>query len=188
MRQNRVVLEETVSREDVEVKAYAMGWQLWDQQAAEGNTRFHQVYRPADTAGFVSHVEDAMVGLRYLQADDPAITALRAIADELPARDAESVLTSLRDARSIDGARLALRQTAIMAPPQYEPIWYDAIRPWFDHPHKGVRLTAVLVAAYLGWPEFRPILEHLISNDPDVDVREDARVVAGHRRGPERVQ
>jgi hypothetical protein len=45
-----------------------------------------------------------------------------------------------------------------------------------------------MVAAYLGWREFRPILEHLLATDPDVDVREDARVVAGRRGGPKRVQ
>lgn len=170
------------------MKAYSMGWQLVDQQAADGDTRFNQTYRPAASGGLVSHVEDAMVALRYLEADDLATAALHAIGIELPARDAAKVLASLRSARSVDEARLALRQTALIAPPKFEPEWYEAIRPWFDDPHRGVRLTAVMVAAYLGWREFRPILEHLLATDPDVDVREDARVVAGRRGGPKRVQ
>lgn len=188
MRKNRLLLERTVSREDVEFAAYSMSWQLVDQQAASASAPLRQVYRPPGSAGFVFYVEDAMLALRYLEADDNAVAALDDIREKLPTRDAQSVLDWLCTARTPDEIRLALRQAALIAPRSSDPQWFEATRPFFDHSHRGVRLTAVLVAAYLGWPEFMAILERLAASDPDIDVREDARtVLAGRLRGLRKV-
>jgi len=183
------LFDETVSRDDVEFTAYSMDWQVVDKQDASVAVPFRLIYRPPGSTGLVSYVEDAVVALRYLETDDRAAGALDSIRTRLSMYDAEHVLASLRGAQSADEARLALRSTAVMAPQVCEPQWYEAIGPWFDNPHRGVRLTAVLVAAYLAWPELAPLLEHLAASDLDTDVREDARVLLERmRRGLARIQ
>jgi hypothetical protein len=187
-RRRRVLLDDSVTREDVEYAAFAFNWHLADQIQARPGFPFKLIYKPADSPEFVYYIEDGVVALCYFEADQNAAGALAVIRQRLATQQPESVLAMLRGARSSDEARLALRQAAIVAPREFDAGWFDAIRRWFDDPLGEVRRIAVLVAAYFAWPEFQPFLQRLAGDDPDSDVREDVRLILESlSRGLERI-
>jgi hypothetical protein len=180
----KLIVDPTISQEQAGTAFYELEWEMVDIFPPSPTSPYRVVYRPWGSPHVVSYVRDAQLAVSYLVIEAAATSALTALRAKLPTLDANAVLGSLRSATSVDDARLALRYAAIVAPPTFDEEWFAAIRPWFADPHRGVRLTAVFVTAYLGWPEFEPILAEIIRDDTDEDVREDARVILdGMKRG-----
>ncbi|MFC8798765.1 HEAT repeat domain-containing protein [Promicromonospora sp. NPDC057138] len=169
----RLVPQESVGREEIELHASRNGWTLIDAGPQDG-TLFEQIWVPADLEAGIHWVEDDLFKVDYIAVEGPdrerAVASLRA---ELPLHTAASLAEA--GSQSIDALIKALRMLGIQYKDQ--PVDADALdllRRALADPEPIVRRTALLAAALLDWPELEAPLEHASLHDDDAVVRDEA--------------
>lgn len=87
-------------------------------------------------------------------------------------------------------ADLEVGVLALLAPKQPEPKWLDLYLRFFDHEDPLVRACACASVRWVrdlkdpGWPQLWDVVRRLHDEDPDEEVRLDARKVLHWQEGP----
>ncbi len=175
----RIPIAESVQRDDVVLAAYKLPLDM--NNFIEGNdTRPTEIiYNVRAKPTYLHYIEDAFLGFPYI-----AVSGENA--DDLAKRVAEHVQFVSRADVARGFAALPTDATALsrllghaflLAPPQFDPEFDAYFRVGFTHPSPDVRRKAVVGVGYVGWPELAKPLRELAENDPDADVRRDARAM-----------
>ncbi|PUB21620.1 HEAT repeat protein [Promicromonospora sp. AC04] len=169
----RLVPQESLGREGIELHASRNGWTLVDAGAQDGEP-FEQIWVPADLEAGIHWVEDDLFKVSYLAVEGPdaerMVASLRA---ELPLH----TVTSLTEAGSqgSDALMKALRMLGIQCVGQpFDADSLALLRRALADPEPMVRRTALLAASIMDWPELEVLLEHVSLHDDDALVRDEA--------------
>ncbi len=71
----------------------------------------------------------------------------------------------------------AIYQVGISASQDYDSEFLELFKIGLSNPDAEVRKAGILAVGYVGWSEFREILQHLKTDDPDLRVRERASIM-----------
>jgi hypothetical protein len=168
----RIVLRETVSRDDLDDARVTQRWRLANVVAARPGVPAQDVVLTEDRRHVLHFIEDAQLGLRYVVVSGPDEPATRRVVEAaLPSVD-EPALAALLAA----GALRALGIAALIRA-EAQP---DALVA-FDHAFldrkESARTFALIAAAYARWPALRTKVARVAGTDPSAAVRERALLV-----------
>jgi hypothetical protein len=171
------------TREDFEAVAAQLG--LVQHRVTPGDERraYEQVWATPDQATAVHYLEDPLVGLPYLSLRGGDLQHyITAFVRHLEVLDGEDALEMAEGALQPGTQVEAIAHLAVTFP-EYDPrafslFWGYATRA----PDPVVREAAVNNMAYHAWPEFIPLLERIVAEDPEENVRRRAREILPHLR------
>ena len=173
----RIVLADSVTRDDVDDAIVAHRWRLADVVAASAAHPAQLVLLTEDRGAAMHFVDDQQVDARYfvvsgrdaararreLEAtlptvDDAAITLLLSSPDR-PSELARGLVYAALSSESKAGERVSAFERAA------------------SHADESVRAAVVVAAAYARWSELRPLVERCATSDPSPALRARATIV-----------
>lgn len=175
----RIPIAEDVQLDDVVRAAYRLNLDI--NNYIDGNeTRPREtIYNVRGEQTYLHHIDDEFLGFSYIavsgvKADDLA----ERIAEEIQTVSREDVACAFLSAPTDTKAfKRLLGHAYLVAPRQFDPEFNAYFRAGFTHESPVVRRQAVVGVGYVGWPELATPLRELAENDPDADVRRDARAM-----------
>lgn len=175
----RIPIAESVQRDDVVRAAYGLNLDM--NNFIEGNESrpTEIIYNVRGENTFLHYIEDAFLGFPYI-----AVSGENA--DDLAERVAEQVafVSSDEIARAFaspptdpSALKRLLGHAFLLAPRQFDARFDAYFRTGFTHAAPDVRRQAVVGVGYVGWPQLAEPLRDLAENDPDPDVKRDAKAM-----------
>jgi HEAT repeat protein len=128
----------------------------------------------------VTYVLDSELDIELLAVEGPRRDQVaQQLRDRIPTFSSDDMPSLFRSLRSdSSGTELSHRLGILtaVAPERAEPELVKLFQRGFEHGDWLVRRRAAFYASMLKWPELRPLVEHLATDDPDESVRETAAV------------
>jgi hypothetical protein len=84
----------------------------------------------------------------------------------------------VNEAKSPEDYISVIYRMAVAAPPFLDSRYFKLFEQVLANQNAKVRDAAVLAIGYVGWPEFRNILEQMKTSDPDQSVQESAAIMS----------
>lgn len=83
------------------------------------------------------------------------------------------------------GRSRAILRAGLGAPMEFDPRFFDVIRAAMSNADHRVRSVGVLACSYSPWPQYRPLLDRIAKDDPELETRElaEATLRAFDRHG-----
>lgn len=173
----RVVLADSVSRDQIDDLLHARGWSLRTCAPAAVGRPAQLVCVSRNGEDLLHVVHDPALGAQYCAVTGPGAAAhADAIRAALPCTSDADVDALVR----ADDPPAFLRGLAcrvLTHDPADPRVERDLLRG-LEHPHAAARAGAVIAAAYVGIPAVAQRLRALASDDPDPEVRRRAAAVA----------
>lgn len=136
------------------------------------------VYVSSDEKSAVHVVDDFVAGFPYLALRGPlAEPTARLLPKKVPIYSDAELLAWVEGADTPESLADGIRRLGVAAPPAHEPRIFAAFERAFTHADPRARVAAVQACAYPSWPEFKPVLERLVRDDPDATVRAEATLM-----------
>jgi hypothetical protein len=136
---------------------------------------FKLIWMTSDRETSIHYIEDELVKFSYISIKGNDIeNVVSKINLEIDIYSPEELFKMFADAISRVEKMKAVAHLGVASPQQFDPNFFELLQSAFSDPDSEVRRTAVWCIGYASWCEFLPILEQLISLDPDESVREDA--------------
>ena len=172
----RLVLRDSVSREEIDRLASEKGWIFSGEVKATGNTPYQKIWTTIDQRTAIHYIEDSLIVIHYLQikGDRPEEVAddIRASLDVYDKYEIRNIVESAsRSSEVIDAIYIA----GVAAPQRYDEEYFQLFENVLSHPDPEVRRAAIFAMAYASWPQFRSLLERVIATD--LEVRKDAEIM-----------
>ncbi len=171
---SRIVLSETVTRDDIDDAMHRCGWQLTNVVPPTGHHPGQLIFAAPDPETILYLVQDVRLGVLYVAAMGQAPEAvLSRVRSELDCCDPGSWAELVDDPSDLDRFRRGMAILALASPgPSPERIerFADAL----SHADNPVRAVALTAAGYAPWPELRPALEPVRDHDPLEELRSAA--------------
>jgi len=160
--------------------AWKNDWLLWGQKEAdhENQIPFELTWITSDEETGIHYIEDYVVGFPYLVIDGKDLEeTVYSIQSSFDVYSTEEILQWVETAANPEEQAKAVFHLGVVAPQEFDSRFFDVFQRVFLNPNPEVRMAAIKASAYMGWREFREILEHLKSTDPDEKVRAKADVM-----------
>jgi hypothetical protein len=172
----RLVVKDSLTREGIDTLAKVNQWSFVQEILPGEDTPYQKIWTTADTQTAIHYIEDALIKVRYLQVKgaEPEKVA-RQIHASGETFDREDMLYMLDHASQPAEAFDAIYFACIVAPEQYDREYFERFEKMFSHADAEVRRAAIFAVAYFPWPQFRAVLERLVSDDAEVSY--DAEVM-----------
>ena len=165
----RVILQETLSRDEIDDALSACGCKLVNIVPPSESHPGQMLYASSDRAAVVALVEDGRLGVLYLTGQgESAQHDLQALSTRLACYDEERIDELL--SRPEDEGSFT-RGLGLMALCAFDPPRVEVFRTAFAHPSASVRHTALIVASYAPAQELRPDIAELAAGDEEPMVR-----------------
>jgi hypothetical protein len=180
-RSRRFVVKEHVPRDQISVAAWDNRWIWLEEYEADDDRPYEKVWTTLDHQSSIHYIEDFVIGVRYLYVSNAQNDVIRQVISSIPVYTNDEVKQMAETAAGADGDAQgqirAVYHLALTATRRSDAYVLDAIASALSNPTPEVRQAAILAVGYVGWPEFRVPLESLRRDDPDVDVRSDAKAM-----------
>jgi hypothetical protein len=160
--------------------AWQQGWTLTakidENRAAQ--IPFELTWRTSEPSVRVHLIRDFVTGLSYVVVDGPSRRdVVDLIRQTIPMVTLEDVLAEIEDPSRNESPRDAYR-LGIVAPLNVADVRVTGgFRRLFTSPDPDVRKAAVWASSYTKWRDLRREIEALAQDDPDQEVRLDARTM-----------
>jgi hypothetical protein len=182
----RVALKENVSESDFDQTAWKYGW-LWSEDVLPTAENPYEIIRTTrNNQTSIHYFDDHLINARYIIVDgveEEAHDVYKKICSELDVYKYEDVECLVNNAINAESFIDAIYRVAIAAPSTYEPRYFQLFEKVLAFSDSKVRDAAILAIGYVGWPEFREILEKIKKTDTHPTVRESATVMLdGYKR------
>jgi hypothetical protein len=136
------------------------------------------VFQPKGTQMTVHFVDDFISEVKYFILKGEDLDQLAAVADEirnaLPTYSDDEILELYPSAKSGEERLRAICLTGIGSFGDFNDKVFDIFRSAFAASEPQVRLAAIDMSAYTGWPEMIDLIIPLRDNDPDEWVKKSA--------------
>ncbi len=172
----RSVLKDWVSREEIDRLASEKWWVFLGEVEATENTPYQKIWTTTDRKKAIHYIDDSLILIRYLQikGEQPGEVAddIRA---SLDVYDKDEIRQMVESATQSSDVIDAIYIACVAAPQLYDEEYFQLFEDVLSHPDPEVRRAAIFAMSYVPWPQFNPLLEHVIATDPE--VRTDAEVM-----------
>ncbi|MEU6253124.1 HEAT repeat domain-containing protein [Streptomyces sp. NPDC047043] len=180
-RSDRLVLGRSPQDEAVEELAEEQGWQRVEEVTEDGARQILWAVGPGTS---LTYAEDPVSHNAYavLVSEDKETfeETLDVVLDELMPWQPRALLSSIEQAEDALARARAVIRAGLGAPDRYDEHFFTRIREAFESSDRWVREAAVWATAYSPWPQYRPLLEATVRNDPEEKLRADAAsILAG---------
>lgn len=173
----RVLLDPRTDRDDIDDAMVRCGWQLVDIVAATETEPYQLLYATCDGRGWLRLVDDARLGVAYVQATGPgAATALDQVRESLATVTLDRVWEQLR-ADHAEARRQGLCWLAAAGLGEPEPRSVAVVCSALHSDDASVREAALLATAYLRWPAFERELAKRAEVEPIEALQRTARAL-----------
>ncbi|HYC93811.1 MAG TPA: HEAT repeat domain-containing protein [Thermoanaerobaculia bacterium] len=181
----RVPIAPDVTEDDVAQVAYFENLDNHDYIEGDEKTPTETVYNVPGEETFLHYIEDEMLGISYIAfSGENAENLEKKVADKVktvkPADVARALKSPPKDPEKL---RRTLAHAFLLAPPKHDETFDKYFRIGFEHADPDVRRQAVVGVGYVGWPELAEPLRELAENDPDTDVKRDAKAMLKALKG-----
>jgi hypothetical protein len=174
----RFLLKESVSEDEIYTAALNNDWLWWDKTLSSEDNPYEVVWITDDEQKTIHYIEDHLINLRYLVAQGNDVEQLvEQIHSSLATYNKEEIRQLVEKATTRDEQVSAIYQVGIAAYQDYDSDFFELFKIGLSNPDAEVRKAAILAVGYVGWSEFREILQHLKTDDPDLTVRERASIM-----------
>jgi hypothetical protein len=152
-------------------------------EATEDTPYEIQLVSPERPGSQIRFIDNKQIGVRYVKIDGPQAAAVRAeLEPALPHYDAATAYERATTEPGLDESITALFHLALARGPIPEPQVLRLIGQLLLDPNDALRQAAVVACAYFEWPDVLPMLEDLITREPNGRTRDDARLVISRLR------
>jgi hypothetical protein len=170
----RFLLKEGIGAEHVQQVA-AQHWSPWKKVDALASQGLEYVWTTKPEECLIHLYEDRLLGLRYLVVEGPKrADAFAVIARNLPVWDRFEIIALCNEARTSDAAVRAARKLGVFANAEFDVELFGCFGDLAEHRSAEVRLAAVVAMEYAGWKQFAGLLEPMVADDPNDEVRTQA--------------
>jgi len=173
----RLVLEQHVTKDDIELVAWNLGWIIWETDE-EVSGSYVDIWLTQDQKTRIHVVDDRPVGLLYFTVHGDNVDLVEERIQEnfdlWPFREA---ISALRDAPGRDEKLIAAYATALTAPVEQSEAVEDAFRELAQDTDPGIRQAVVIATGYAPLSGLIRLVEELRDHDPVEHVRENARIL-----------
>jgi hypothetical protein len=136
------------------------------------------VYVSRDGQSAIHIVDDFVAGFCYLAVQGRlAEPTARLLPKKVPMYSDDELLAWVEGADTPESLGDGIRRLGVAAPSAHDPRIFAAFERAFTHSDARARVAAVQASAYPSWPEFKPVLERLVRDDPDATVRAEATIM-----------
>jgi len=170
----RFLLKDGVGAEHVRQVA-AQHWFFWNKINALDGQTLEYVWATKPDECLIHLYEDRLVGLRYLVVEGPKrVDAFGVIARNLPVCDRFEIIALCNEAKTPDAAVRAARKLGVFANAEFDVELFGCFGDLAEHRSAEVRLAAIVAMEYAGWKQFAGLLEPMVADDPNDEVRTQA--------------
>jgi len=175
----RIPIASSVEKDDVVRAAYFYNLEIHDFIVGDATRPTETIYNVPGEATFLHYVDDALLGFPYVAVSGENAAALaRWIVGQIETVSLDALTEAFASPPSDPSAlRRLLGHAFLLAPECFDAAFDEYFRVGFDHLDPGVRRQAIVGVGYVGWPELTAPLRTLAEQDPDADVRRDARAM-----------
>jgi hypothetical protein len=174
----RFLLKESVSEDEIYTAALNNDWLWWDKTLSSEDNPYEVVWITDDEQKSIHYIEDHLINLRYLVAQgDDVEQIIKQIHSSLDIYNNAEIRQLVEKASTRDEHICAIYQVGIAASQDYDSEFFELLKIGLSNPDAEVRKAAILAVGYVGWSEFREILQHLKTDDPHLMVRERASIM-----------
>ena len=181
----RIVLDESVTKDNVNSLAWDLGWSLGDVIKAEGTTPRQTIFYEEEEDGSITYIrytDDTNIDLPYMEVYGEDRELIDLIAEDihksLNTHSLPEVVEMVKRAKTKDDREelfLAMRYLGIACGGQ--PTTPELLKLFYDlayDPDPDISHTATIAMGYTAWAEFKEPLEYLAQNHPTQSRREYA--------------
>lgn len=173
----RFLLKDGVGADHVRQVA-AKHWFFWNKIDAPDGQPLEYVWATKPDECLIRLYEDRLVGLRYLVVEGPKrAEAFGIIARNLPVCDRFEIIALCNEAKTSDAAVRAARRLGVFANAEFDVELFGCFGDLAEHRSAEVRLAAIVAMEYAGWKQFAGLLEPMAEDDPNDEVRTQAKAL-----------
>ncbi|MTJ10966.1 MULTISPECIES: HEAT repeat domain-containing protein [unclassified Anabaena] len=156
-------------------------WLLWgrQEQDIENQLPFELTWITSDQQTGLHYIEDYVVGFPYLviKGKDMEKTLLELQEYEIHFYSLEEIIDCVKIATTIEEMKTAILHLGVAITQPYDSELFDILCQTLEHSSPIIRNVVIQAIAYIGWTEFKPILEKIYQNDLDDKVRNKAYIL-----------
>ena len=177
-----IILNESVSCDEIDGVAYDNGWVVSRIIKETEDTPEEVIFQTKDDQNFIHYIIEQDGGYPYLTVEGNSIeSTVNTICLSLPTHSREEIIRMIRspsDYAEYCKGILYLGLSGRFQKSDGEVL--ELFRQILQHENSEIRIGGLFGMSYSGWPEFRALAQPLIENDSDSNVRETAaRFVEG---------
>jgi hypothetical protein len=160
-------------RERFSLVAWQNDWEIYNIQKRGENTPYTMSYMTPDEKTGINYIENYVFDIPYIairgENQEQVAEILRASIDFYNIDELQDFIHSAPE----DDTQLsrAIYLLGVAVGKASDVSYFDSFELCLAHPASNVRRAAMLSVAGVGWPEFRPLLEHIRDNDSDPELR-----------------
>ncbi len=174
----RVVLHESVNRDQIDDAVAELGWQLTNIIPASEQLPGQLIYATADRQGAMYLVEDGRLGLLYFTGSGESLDReLDGVREGLRHYSQADILQLLTGPADEPSYARAIGMLALTASEQPNERQLEQLERALTHDSTLIRGTALVAATYAPWPGLKPVLVKLATSDSDLAIRGNAQKV-----------
>jgi hypothetical protein len=181
MQRQCIVVNESVSREEIDYAAYEGRWVfarvVKDSKDTVREVIFQEVIPPKGvTENFMHYMIEKVKGLPYLIVDGEDIqAAVKEIHASLPIHSREDIIRMIQSPGDQEEYIKGILYLGLQG--KFKECDNETLKIFkqvLQHENTEVRATAIISMSYAGWTEFRDLVKPMTKEDPDINVREMA--------------
>ncbi len=168
------VQDADIRQEELSTVAWQQDWDLCKISKKGEHNPFSKVWMTQDEKTGITYIENHYVNTPYIVLRGESQEKIAEILSEKFNFYTLSELSNFiysnpeddtQIARAIQLFDIALGESG------FDESYFETYKFCLSHSISNVRRAAMFAAAGIGWPEFRPILEHIRDSDPDLELR-----------------
>jgi hypothetical protein len=181
MQRQCIVVNESVSREEIDYAAYEGRWVfarvVKDSKDTVREVIFQEVIPPKGvTENFMHYMIEKVKDLPYLIVDGEDIqAAVKEIHASLPIHSREDIIRMIQSPGDQEEYIKGILYLGLQG--KFKECDNETLKIFkqvLQHENTEVRATAIISMSYAGWTEFRDLVKPMTKEDPDINVREMA--------------
>jgi hypothetical protein len=159
--------------------AWQNNWELCEIKKRGEHNPFSKAWMTEDEKTGITYIENHYIDVPYIiirGENQEQISAVLSTVfefyniDELQAFIHSNLEDDTQLARAIQLFDIALGKS------DFNENYFETYQFCLSHPVSNVRRATMFAVAGIGWPQFRPLLEHIRDNDPDSELRSYADI------------
>lgn len=173
----RVLMKSAAGDVDVTSLAHAALWTLHSTTDETSTQPSQIIWITEDGESVVRVIDDFKIGVPYIYIESKKpkriVEQIRNFVDVYTPKELWELAKKAKTAEDHDKA---VRHLALIAPPDYDPKFFEFFRKCLLYPEPSVQRAAILAMGYVGWKELGPVLQELVAEASARDVKRLAKI------------
>jgi hypothetical protein len=171
-----MILHDSVSTDEIDFVAYNNLWVVAEIIKGDENTPQEVIYQTDDDKNFIHYIIEQDGNYPYLIVEGESIeSTVNAIHSSLPIHSREEIVRLIQTPIDHEEYCKGILYLGLMGRFQkYDSETSELFTQILQHENPEVRIGGIFAMSYTGWSEFRDLVQPLVENDPDANVRRTA--------------